>query len=70
MNPRDKAKSKQRLVEVVEVFAVVPRGESCFLWCRFGGYFVVRWNFEAQVCCFGAAFGYRRPPRHARTLVF
>ena len=52
---------------LVEVFAVVPLGVSCFLSCWVGGYFVARQNVGAQAGCFIAAFGYRRRPRHART---
>ena len=49
-----------------EVFAAVPLGSACFLSCWVGGYFVARWNVAAQAGCFIAAFGHRRPPRHAR----
>ena len=52
---------------LVEVFAAVPLGVSCFLSCRVGRYFVARGNVGAQAGCFIAAFGHRRPPRHART---
>ena len=51
----------------VEVFAAVPLGVSCLLSCWVGGYFVGRWSVGAQAGCFIAAFGYRQPPRHART---
>ena len=51
----------------VEVFAVVPLGVSCFLSCWVGRYFVAYQNVGAQAECFLAAFGYRRPPRRART---
>ena len=51
----------------VEVFAAVPHGVFCFLSCWVGRYFAARWNAGAQAGCFDAAFGYRRPPRHART---
>ena len=52
---------------LVEVFAAVPLGVSCFQSCSVGGYLVVRWNVGAQASCFIAAFRYRRPPRHGRT---
>ena len=51
---------------LVEVFAVVPIGVSCFLSCWVGilcGPFE-RWALEG---CFIAAFGYKRTLRHART---
>ena len=51
----------------VEVFAAVPLGVPCFLVCGVGRYLVVRQNVGTQASCFIAAFGYRRPPRHART---
>ena len=46
------------LVEVVEVFAAILLG----VWPDT--------NVGAQAGCFDAAFGYRLPPRHARTLAF
>ena len=52
---------------LVEAFAAVPLGVSCFLSCWVGGYFVASQNVGAQAGCFIAAFGYRRPPRDART---
>ena len=49
---------------LVKVFAAVSLGVSCFLSCRVARY---RANVGAQASCFDAAFGYRWPPRHART---
>ena len=42
---------------------------QCLAFRRVGGYktFVARWNVGAQAGCFIAAFGHKRPPRHART---
>ena len=48
---------------LAEVFAAV----SCFLSCRVGGHFVASQNDGAQATCLIAAFGYKRPSRHART---
>ena len=54
-------------LRLVEVFAVVPLGAPCFLSGRSEGCFVPRENVGTQAGCFDSAFGYRRPPRHART---
>ena len=51
----------------VEEFAAIPLGVSSFLSCWVGEYFVALWNVGAQARCFIAEFGYKRPPRHART---
>ena len=42
---------------------------ECLVFCRVGSgdTFVAPWNVGAQAGCFIAAFGYRRPPRPART---
>ena len=50
-------------LRLVEVFAVVPLGVSCFLSCRrgiLGG--------PSERSCFIAAFGYKRPRRASRVL--
>ena len=43
------------LVEVVEVFAVVSLGVSCFLPCRVQGHFVARWSIRLQVAAASSA---------------